>query len=257
VIRAAAAGALLAALAQGKPEIPKNDGWVTDRAGLLTKEQETQLEARIESLRPHDIAVLIVKNVGGRTIEELGLETFRDWKLGGRPGGLGALLVVSVEDREIRIEVGRESEGLLTDLISGQIIRNAITPEFRRGRYAEGIRAGVDAIAAVAAREPNAVPPPPARSKPSRSNHAGLLVLAFVIVALVLARRRRRSGRRGAIGRGWRRSMASPWVFLPPMMSGRSFGGGSFGGGTFGGGGGFSGFGGGGSAGGGGATGRW
>ena len=261
MIRAAALAALLAALPQGKA-LPKNDGWVTDAAGLLTKEQELDLEKRIEALRPHDIAVLIVPELGDWALEELSLETYRAWKLGGRPGALGALLLVSVKDRAMRIEVGSESEGLLTDAISGRIIRNVIAPEFKRGRFAEGIREGVDAIAAVAGGDTQAVPrPPPVR--PSHKSHAGLLFFALIVLFIVIVSARRRRRR-------WSRPMGrrarSPWILFPPTLWGGGSGGGrGFGGSSFGGGGGFSGFGGGGfsgfggsgSAGGGGASGRW
>ena len=40
---------------------------------------------------------------------------------------------------KIRIEVGYGLEGALTDALSSKIIRNDITPEFKSGRYYEGI----------------------------------------------------------------------------------------------------------------------
>ena len=50
------------------------------------------------------------------------------------------------EDRKIRIEVGYGLEHRLTDLICGRIIRNHIVPNFKAGRFDDGLRTGVAAI---------------------------------------------------------------------------------------------------------------
>ncbi len=56
------------------------------------------------------------------------------------------MLLVVKDDRKVRIEVGYGLEGVLTDAMSSQIIRNEITPSFKSGNYYEGINNGVDAI---------------------------------------------------------------------------------------------------------------
>jgi len=44
----------------------------------------------------------------------------------------------------VRIEVGRGLESIMTDAMSKLIIENAILPEFRKGDFGAGIRAGAD-----------------------------------------------------------------------------------------------------------------
>ncbi|MFN0007827.1 MAG: TPM domain-containing protein [Planctomycetota bacterium] len=228
---------------EGRLEVPKHDGWVTDLAGLLSAAKERELEARMESYRTgtsHEIALLTIPSLQGEPIERFALEVGRSWGLGTKEKNNGALLVVSKADRKIRIEVGRGLEGNLTDSISGRIIRDVIAPEFKRGDYEAGLEKGIvamhEAIGGNYARVKRA----------ERSPSSGLagIIPAFVILAILLVvLSRRRGGGRSHGG------SALPWLLMGSL--GGSGGGRSFGGG------GFSGFGGGGGFSGGGASGGW
>lgn len=252
---------LLCLLAQDG-EIPAHDGWVTDRAGFLTEADERELEALAESYQTgsgHEIAILTVLSLGGRPIEQFAPEAARSWGIGREGENDGALLVAAREERALRIEVGRGLEGTLTDSISGRIIRDVIVPEFRAGRYRDGLRAGLLAMHAAAGGDYGPIERTPA-GRDAVASAAGLLVsfLAIGFFLWLLSRGHR------SIGRG----DSFPWLlWLFLSRSGRGGRGtydggfhGSLGGGFGGGGhsgGGFSGFGGGGGFSGGGASGRW
>ena len=125
----------LLASASGLQAVPANDGWVTDLAGLLSAEQEAALEARMESYRAgsgHEVALLTLPELGGESIERLALSTGRAWGIGGAEQNDGALILVAVAERKVRIEVGRGLEGSLTDSIAGRIIRDVMAPAFKR-----------------------------------------------------------------------------------------------------------------------------
>jgi uncharacterized protein len=241
-------------------QVPTHDGWVTDNAGLLTPSQEAELEDLLDRYRlgtGHDLAVLTVKSLGGRPIEELGLETARAWELGTKEKSDGALLVIASEDRIMRFEVLQGLEGDLPDVICGRIIRDVITPAFKEGRYYDGIRGGLIAAQQAIGGEYGS---PEGVQHPEGLASALCPVLLLLLFAALAA-----AGRRG--GRSGGASMGGGGLFEALLLgsllqsSGRSrgwHGGGGFSGGGFsGGGGGFRGFGGGGRAGGGGATGRW
>ena len=258
-IRLALVAALSIAGSAAAQDVPKNDGWVTDLAGLLTPEQEQQLEARMESFRRgsgHDIALLTVKSLGNEPIERYALRVAREWKLGSVEKNDGALLVVAKADREMRIEVGRGLEGTLPDIICGRIIRDVLTPAFQRGDFAGGLREGVEALQRAAGGDYAPLPEPRASKGPP---FQAFLFLAFMVLFVIGLIRRGIRGMRG--GRG---SSIWPWIIAADALGrsskgrGSGFGGG-FGGGGFGGrgGGGFGGFGGGGGFSGGGASGRW
>jgi len=257
---APAAAAPLAA----ERELPRNDGWVTDLAGLLDTAQEQELEAQMESFRrgsDHDIALLTVPDLEGEPIESFALRVAREWKLGSAETSDGALLVVSKGDRAMRIEVGRGLEGTLTDAISGRIIRDVITPQFQAGDFAAGLRLGVQAMQKAAGGEYAALPEPAV----TRTNPAWVVLPFLVFIAVMIFILRKSRG--GPGGRGG--SSIWPWLIAANALSRSSrsggFGGGSFGGGFGGGSGGgfggggrsFGGFGGGGGFSGGGASGRW
>jgi uncharacterized protein len=240
--------AAVAASSLAPAAVPQNDGWVTDLAGFLSPQQEQSLEALMQSYKEgsgNEIALLTVPDLGGQSVERMALETARAWGIGEKEWHNGALLLVSRGDRKIRIEVGRGLEGNLTDSISGRIIRNVIAPEFKQGRFAEGLRAGVEAMHAAAGGDYARIPED--RDRGSGGGAIGLIPLIFFLI-FFLGITRRIGGLSGCL----------PWLLLGSMGRGgfrssgwHGGGGGSFGGGSFGG------FGGGGGFSGGGASGGW
>lgn len=245
---AAACAALVCALfaplarAQDVP-LPRNDGWVTDRAGVLQPAQERALESQLEALHQgssNEIAVLVLADLGGQPIERVALEAGREWKVGASGKNNGVVLAIAIAERKVRIEVGSGLEGELTDAKAGRIIRDVITPRFKARDYYGGLRDGVAAIGSVLSGEAL----PVRRGAPNERALGALFAFAivvFVVIALVLGR-----GGRGG------RSSPVPWILLGHAMSGGRGGrGGGFGGG------GFGGFGGGGGFSGGGASGGW
>jgi uncharacterized protein len=241
---------------QGQVEVPKNDGWVTDLAQLLTPEQERSLESLMESYKAgttHEIALLTVPELEGRPIEEYARTVGRAWKIGGKADNNGALIVVAKQEREVRIETGRGLEGPLPDALAWRIIQNEIVPRFKEGRFYEGLRAGIEAAhKAIGGHYATPVGP---GSRGGSAIGSSLAVLAVVLLFFFIAARSARRTHR----RGWRGGFFGPFgPFGPLGMGGMGGGGGHSGGfGGFSGGGGFSGFGGGGGFSGGGATGRW
>lgn len=133
---------------------------VIDSAGLLTGPQFTQLNRQLTEyeLSRNDgsqFVVFIVTSTGGESIEEFAHRAFNTWKIGRKGQNNGLLLVVAVNDRNLRFEVGYGLEGILPDVSAGRIIRQRITPEFKKGHYFTGIEAGVtDAIDIISGNEP-------------------------------------------------------------------------------------------------------
>ncbi len=238
-------GLLFATASLAQQAIPRNDGWVTDGAGFITPQQEQALEALMESYKVgsgHEIALLTVADLGGRSLEQYALEVSREWGLGEEGRNNGALLFVAKAERKIRIEVGRGLEGNLTDSISGRIIRDVISPEFKRGRLYEGLRGGIEAIHAAAGGEYGQI----TRRSGRRRSGGGIGVLPMIFFVWFMFSLLRRGGRRGRGGAFF------GGLLLGSAMSGRSRAGGGFSGG-----GGFGGFGGGGGFSGGGSSGGW
>jgi len=148
-----AAGALILSLlipsAASAFDIPPNDGFVTDTTGVLDPAQEEQLESLLSTYRKNtsnEIAILLVKTLGGENISEVGVQVGRAWGVGTAQNDNGVLILAALEDREIGIQTGYGLEGAVPDLVANGVINEDIIPSFREGNYYEGLVSGVQAL---------------------------------------------------------------------------------------------------------------
>ena len=226
---------------------------VTDVAGVLTPEQKQALENKlvaIDDSSSNQIAVVIIPSLDGYPKEEYATKLFRDWGIGNKKTNNGVLLLIAINDRQIRIEVGYGLEGAIPDITALNIIDNDIKPAFKAGNYYEGIDQATDNIAKAAVGEYKVAKAKKTRSKSKGSG--GLFLIILIIIFVVL--RNGRGGGGSNIGGGGFSDVATGMLLGSLLGGGGRHGGG--GGGWSGGGGGFGGFG-GGSSGGGGAGGSW
>ena len=230
---------------------------VNDYAGALTEPARARIErilAEGEQATSAQVVMAIFPGLEGESLEDFSIRLAERWRIGRKDLDNGAIVLVFLQDRKVRIEVGYGLEGAIPDIEAARIIRESIAPHFREGRYDAGLEATARAIYA----RVETVPPAARAGKPrSRGTNVPILgIVGFVailgVIAVMLMREAAttRGVSRGytAGRRGWG---APPVIFFPPFGGG----GGTRGGG---GGGGFGGFsGGGGSFGGGGASGDW
>ena len=137
---------VVSAAAQTGPTFPVLTSRITDQAGLLSADDYTAIMAELAALEQKStdqFAVVTVKSLDGYPIEDYGYRLGRQWGIGQKGKDNGILLIVAPNERKARIEVGRGLEPVMTDAMSSLIIQNAILPEFRRGNFSAGIRAGV------------------------------------------------------------------------------------------------------------------
>jgi uncharacterized protein len=215
--------------------IPAGGKAVVDEAGVLSKQVNKALSNALYQLKSqtgNEIAVLTVKSLEDETIDGYSIKVADQWKLGTKGKDNGVLFLIAVDDRKMRIEVGRGLEGDLPDVIAGRIIQS-VKPYFKKGDYKSGIILGVSHI--VKRTGGTLTNTPRVRGRRSKKSFSSLIFLIFFIIAMIS-------------GRGGRGLLLG--MLLGGMTGGRS--GGSFGGGSSGGG-----FGGGGGFSGGGASGDW
>jgi uncharacterized protein len=143
---------LLFLVSAAAAEPPALTGRVVDNADLLDAATEAGLTERLaafERRSSDQIVVTTIRSLEGEAIEPFANRLFRAWGLGQAGENNGVLLLVALDDRRMRIEVGYGLEGTLTDLHSRLIIENTMVPAFRAGDYAGGITGAVDDIIAV------------------------------------------------------------------------------------------------------------
>jgi len=260
--------------ADGLVAIPRLEGRVTDLTGTLTRDQRAQLESRLAALerdKGAQLAVLLLPTTQPESIEQFGIRLAESWRIGRRGVDDGIIVIVAVEDRRVRIEVGYGLEGVVPDVVGKRIIEEIITPRFRQGDIFGGLDAATDRLGRIVAGE--ALPAPQAKGSPGSAFTGGdwPVVLLFILAALARVARAA-FGLLGALlaagVAGWlalllfghwlAAAVAALLVFVLAFARGGGPGwhaGGGSGGGWSGGSGGFSG--GGGGFGGGGASGRW
>ncbi len=124
-------------------------GFVNDFAQILTVEQKQTLEQSLKDFEvqtTHEISVVTIPTLSGDTIENYANELFADWKIGKEGVDNGVLLLIALEDKKVKIEVGYGLEGALTDAESKHIIDKVIIPAFKNSQFAEGVQAGAETI---------------------------------------------------------------------------------------------------------------
>ncbi|MEN8152413.1 MAG: TPM domain-containing protein [Acidobacteriota bacterium] len=219
-------------------DFPELKGRVNDYAGILDPTEENNLELLLRDLENKtsaQVVLLTIKSLEGNTIEDysIRLTEQKDWKIGQKGLDNGVILLISMAERKLRIEVGYGLEPSLTDLKSSYIIRNLIVPKFKEGDYYEGILRGIAQISGIITKESDISREDLKQFTKKKKKSIPWPFIIFIIVFFILPMFSKNKGGGGSI-----------------------FWGGGFGGGSSGGGfGGFSG--GGGSFGGGGSSGGW
>ena len=180
-------------------EVPPLTGRVNDTAGMLSAATRQQLEdvlARLEQTDSTQIVVLTIPSLSGEVLEEFSIKVVEQWQIGRKGFDNGAVLLISKNDRKIRIEVGYGLEGSLTDLMAGRIIRNVIVPNFKAGNFDQGVIDGVQAMISVVRGEYQASDKVPSgRGHPQKDSPFGFGgLIAFLFFISMLGRLRRPLG---------------------------------------------------------------
>ena len=228
---------------------------VYDYAKLLSSEQKTRLEQKLinyADTTSTQIVVAIIPSLKGEYEGTLAPKWAQEWGIGQKEEDNGVFILLSEGDRKIWISPGYGLEHILTAGINGEIIRNYIIPEFKKGDYYAGLEVGTDQLMKLFSGTYKGEP----KSNESSSIPGIFIIIAVIILVVVLSKFKNGGG--GSSGnRRYREPDLGDIIILSRMGRGSGgFGGGSFGGGGFGGGGFGGGFGGGGFS-GGGAGGSW
>jgi uncharacterized protein len=174
-----------AALACAQVAVPPLKARVTDLTATLDAGRMSALEAKLaefEKRKGSQIAVLLTPTTAPETIEQYGIRVAEQWKVGRKGVDDGAILLIAIKDKALRIEVGRGLEGVIPDAIAKRIIDEHIVPRFKKGEFADGIDVGVERMIKLVDGEPL---PPPARGRASSGQFeenmgwAALLLMIF------------------------------------------------------------------------------
>lgn len=234
--------------------IPPSQQVVIDNAGVIdaaTRGRITTLLVLLRERTTAEVKVLTVISAAGEDPVTFAQRHFDLWQLGKKGADNGALILLVMDIRRVRIHTGYGLEGTLPDSWCGSLSRRVSGEKFAKGAYAAGLEEMAKSVAneiATAAKVDLGVdvgqrflPSPSPNHSPMNRWFVLILVVAMIIYS-IWSKIRGRSMDRGSYGgTGWGNSGGGFGGGF-----GGSFGGGSSGGG-FSGGGGRSGGGGGGA----------
>jgi uncharacterized protein len=143
-------------------EIPPLTPNVVDQANVLNSEEIQTINQKISEVRvKSDVwaAVYILKKLNNETIEELSERAFRTWKLGQKGKDNGILLVLAMEDRKSRFEVGYGLEGVFTDSETRYVLDHVLAPYMRHGKIEQAIEKSLEALVVIHSGEPTSALP--------------------------------------------------------------------------------------------------
>ncbi|MFC3180224.1 TPM domain-containing protein [Cypionkella sinensis] len=173
------------AWAQGMPQ-PLSDT-VSDFAGVLNAAEKADLTTTLKKARDEtgvQIVVVVMEaralyGGAGQSIETYAKNLFNGWGVGDKTRNDGVMILVARQDREMRIALGAGYDAVY-DGLAQRVIDREMLPEFRNNRFAQGIKAGTQAVIDRIARPFASHNPPPQQSDYSRI----LGILPFLLFAV-------------------------------------------------------------------------
>lgn len=126
-------------------------GWTSDFENSFTSNQIIELDSIISSFEnetTNEIAVVTIESSSTTKDEfdNLILTILNNWGVGKKGINNGIVIGISTGLRQIRISNGYGIEAKLSDAETKKIIDDMILPEFRNGKFFEGIKSGLLAL---------------------------------------------------------------------------------------------------------------
>lgn len=166
--------------------IATNGGFVADEGRVLGPEYErllNEVSSAVKADGGAELVIVTVDNLSGLVIEEYAVKLFERFKIGSKDRNDGILILMSREDRKIRIEVGYGLEGVFNDALTGRLIDENAIPNFKEGQFGKGVYLLARAVAEkIAPQEPQKTEKA-ALAKPENLNQ---ILLIYFIAMLVL-----------------------------------------------------------------------
>ena len=233
---------------------PSNLKYINDYTNTINndyKEKIVSIGKELEDKTGAQAIIVVINSTNNISIEDYTNKLFRGWGIGKSEKDNGLLILLAINDRQYRVEVGRGLEGTIPDALSNRVMESLAKPSFSQGNYGEGLLNSYSKLCDYIAEEYgvtldkslNIELPSQAQSTTSKNKNLGFVGIGFLILIFLDL----------IFNRGRVMSTLLQLLFWNSFFNGGKGGGGGFSGGS---GRGFGGFG-GGSSNGGGSSGNW
>lgn len=131
-------------------EFPQPKGHINDFGQLLTNEEKrllSDIAAEFEKRTTNQLAVVTVETLSPyESIEPYATKLFNTWGIGQKDKNNGVLLLITVKERKVRIEVGLGLEKALPNDKCKEILQTEVTPRLKERAFYEAVRQGMQSI---------------------------------------------------------------------------------------------------------------
>ena len=120
---------------------PTSLKYINDYDGIIDGDSAdfmVSLGSEVENKTGAQMTAVVVKSLQGADITAYANQLFRQWGIGQKGKDNGLLILVSIDDKKWRVEVGRGLEGSITDIYSARVM-DASAPLFAQQEYGKGL----------------------------------------------------------------------------------------------------------------------
>jgi uncharacterized protein len=147
-------------LVNAAPKFPKATAlkYVNDYAKVIDSDSSQYIFSvgkELEDKTGAQATVIVINSLEGETIEAYANGIFREWGIGQKDKNNGLLILLSMEEKQWRVEVGTGLEGAVTDIYSSRMMNEIAVPKFKQNQYGPGLREAYSVLADNIAKEYN------------------------------------------------------------------------------------------------------
>lgn len=113
---------------------------------IETVQSLNQILAHLEQQTEVQMAVVALSSIGDEDYTDFSYQLATTWGIGRKDKNTGLLILLVLDQRAVRIEVGNGLEGLLPDAVCERILQDEIFPSFQNADYNQGFLNGTKAI---------------------------------------------------------------------------------------------------------------
>lgn len=132
----------LSVYAADKFPTPTSYKYVNDYVGILNESEIKSIVSigkELEDKTGAQSVVVIIDSTKNVPIEDYANKLFREWGIGQQGKDNGLLILLALNDKSWRVEVGRGLEGAIPDALSNRIMESIAKASFINGNYGEGL----------------------------------------------------------------------------------------------------------------------
>lgn len=135
---------------------PTDEFFVNDFVNIIDENDESEIMkigVDLYEQTSAQIVVVTIDSLDGYDVDEYALELGRAWGVGSEEKDNGVVILLSLSDRQISIQVGYGLEGCLNDGKVGRILDNYAIPHLSNNDYSTGLVEAYKAVASVVREE--------------------------------------------------------------------------------------------------------